>query len=621
MEELINELDIFVNEKAILSAQIKDIENKRNELAKERNTKKAQNKIKNDEEVWSEVNCLGKQISDLGNQSQWFQNQINSKLLNVREQSFVEIDNLIAESVRKSRIISEQIEENRDNLEPEEIYELTESINEIGQEMARIMFAKRLIKHNQIIDVINLFSATETEESQEQDEQIDEILESQKIENTNENEQVQLINEELKPIEEIAIDPVLTDYYNNINEITKNLEKEIITLEETEENQLVNTNTEEPTTIKNIVVKVENGELIYKAELSNETTIKNSLLTKFYKLADRKYLIIDKEIKSADNLLSTTDFLLVELDKAGNATLTNHKVNLKTFSETQIITSNYTFDIATEILTYGSDKIDLKKIIGSSNNYTKEDLIPDESKNINDNVTNIGTNGNNGNNTTGGNDGNNTGGNGNTTGGNGGTTIEEIKKATKQTSVVSVTSTVNKIIIDYVIYDPYKEYTSVYMEVQKEDSDKVEVIYLNANNTRYELKDILPNTKYNLKFKYTATEEGQTIIKEFSNTTISTQKPKLSLKVTRTRVGEITYVITTDNSYKLTKADLVVTIKDSKTGETRKKTISDVSIDSKEKIVKLDKMTDGDIIELKLINVKSEDTIIKGITASDKFIY
>ena len=274
MEELINELDIFVNEKAILSAQIKDIENKRNELAKERNTKKAQNKIKNDEEVWSEVNCLGKQISDLGNQSQWFQNQINSKLLNVREQSFVEIDNLIAESVRKSRIISEQIEENRDNLEPEEIYELTESINEIGQEMARIMFAKRLIKHNQIINVINLFSATETEESQEQDEQIDEILESQKIENTNENEQVQLINEELKPIEEIAVDPTLTDYYNNINEITKNLEKEIITLEETEENQLVNTNTEEPTTIKNIVVKVENGELIYKAELSNETTIK-----------------------------------------------------------------------------------------------------------------------------------------------------------------------------------------------------------------------------------------------------------------------------------------------------------------------------------------------------------
>lgn len=350
---------------------------------------------------------------------------------------------------------------------------------------------------------------------------------------------------------------------------------------------------------------------------SNETVIKNSLLTKFYKLADRKYLIVDKEIKSADNLLSTTDFLLVELDKAGNATLTNHKVNLKTFSETEIVTSNYTFDIANEILTYGSDKIDLKKIIGSSNNYTKEDLIPDENKNTNDNITNIDINGNQGNN-------NNTNGN-NQVNGNGsnnsGTAIEEIKKAAKQTSVVSVTSTVNKIIIDYVIYDPYKEYTSVYMEVQKEDSDKVEVIYLNTNNTRYELKDILPNTKYNLKFKYTATEDGESIIKEFANTTISTQKPKLSLKVTKTRAGEITYVVTTDNSYTLTSADLVVTITDSKTGETRKET-STISISNNtSNIVKLNKMTAGDIIELKLINVKSVDTIIKGITASDKFIY
>ena len=280
MEELINELDIFVNEKAILSAQIKDIENKRNELAKERNTKKAQNKIKNDEEVWSEVNCLGKQISDLGNQSQWFQNQINSKLLNVREQSFVEIDSLIAESVRKSRIISEQIEENRDNLEPEEIYELTESINQIGQNMARIMFAKKLIKHNQIIDVINLFSATETEEIQEQDEQISEILENQESENTEENEQVKVVNEELKPIKEIAVDPILVDYYNNINEITKILERhfakeqEIITFEDSFEPQILAEEVEEPVSIKNIVVKVENNELVYKAELSNKKEIK-----------------------------------------------------------------------------------------------------------------------------------------------------------------------------------------------------------------------------------------------------------------------------------------------------------------------------------------------------------
>ena len=172
---------------------------------------------------------------------------------------------MIAESVRKSRIISEQIEENRDNLEPEEIYELTESINQIGQNMARIMFAKKLIKHNQIIDVINLFSATETEEIQEQDEQISEILENQESENTEENEQVKVVNEELKPIKEIAVDPILVDYYNNINEITKILERhfakeqEIITFEDSFEPQILAEEVEEPVSIKNIVVKVENN--------------------------------------------------------------------------------------------------------------------------------------------------------------------------------------------------------------------------------------------------------------------------------------------------------------------------------------------------------------------------
>ena len=161
---------------------------------------------------------------------------------------------MIAESVRKSRIISEQIEENRDNLDPEEIYELTDNINEIGQSMARIMFAKRLIKHNQIVDVINLFSTTEIEESQEQSEQINEIIEKQEIENKEENEQVQLINEELKPIEEIAIDPVLTDYYNNINEITKNLEKEIITL------SIIGSDDTEIATLDTILTDLEPGE-------------------------------------------------------------------------------------------------------------------------------------------------------------------------------------------------------------------------------------------------------------------------------------------------------------------------------------------------------------------------
>ena len=63
---------------------------------------------------------------------------------------------------------------------------------------------------------------------------------------------------------------------------------------------------------------------------------------------------------------------MVELDKQGNAKLSNNKLQLKTISETTLVTSKYTFDIANEKLNYGKYDIDLKKIIGSSNQYVKE---------------------------------------------------------------------------------------------------------------------------------------------------------------------------------------------------------------------------------------------------------
>ena len=51
------------------------------------------------------------------------------------------------------------------------------------------------------------------------------------------------------------------------------------------------------------------------------------------------------------------------------------KINLKTITPTKLSTSEYTFDIANEILKFGELNIDLKKIIGSTNQYT-----PDENK-------------------------------------------------------------------------------------------------------------------------------------------------------------------------------------------------------------------------------------------------
>lgn len=386
---------------------------------------------------------------------------------------------------------------------------------------------------------------------------------------------------------------------------------------------------------------------------SDETVIKDSALTKFYKLADRKYLVVDKEIKSSDGLVSTTDFLMVDLDKIGNATLTNHKVSLKTFSETEIVTSNYTFDIANEILTYGSDVIDLKKIIGSTNTYTKEDLVPSDGSgggtggdgitDVTDNTaggggggggsdgdgtgegTGTGTGSGNGNGTGTG-DGSGGGGGGGGAGGSGGGTIlEEIKKASKNTSIVSVTTGVSNINIDYVIYDPYSEYTAVYMEYRQSDSNDVKTIYLNSSETSYVISDgILPNTYYDVLFKcsYVDPETGEDVVETIDKKTVITKLPSLSIKVPSTSFGKITYQITTDNSYVLTSGTLIVYIKDKTDGTFKEHSSYNIAINGNTVgSIVIDDIMNDDIVQFKLTDVMSGDTVINNLQASCMFKY
>ena len=87
--------------------------------------------------------------------------------------------------------------------------------------------------------------------------------------------------------------------------------------------------------------------LSQEVNITNEETKLNNLgISRFYKVADRKYLVTDSTIKTEDELLKTSNYLVIELDKQGNALLYNNEINVKSFSETKIVTSSYTFDIA-----------------------------------------------------------------------------------------------------------------------------------------------------------------------------------------------------------------------------------------------------------------------------------
>ena len=224
--------------------------------------------------------------------------------------------------------------------------------------------------------------------------------------------------------------------------------------------------------------------------LSGETIVETPNKPKFYKLADRKYLLIASSIKSARGNFEAYDYLIVELDKMGNATLTNNKINMKTLKETVLVTSGYSFDIANEIITFGEIKIDLKKIIGSTNLYTpKSTTTKSPTTTAKQEET--------------------PGGNGNGEGENGGDGDEPISSITdtriyqaKNFSVVKNTIGTNYLSIDYSIYDPKSEYKNVFLEIERDSTGTIETYYLAKNATSLTIKGLYPNELYKVRYKY-----------------------------------------------------------------------------------------------------------------------
>lgn len=289
----------------------------------------------------------------------------------------------------------------------------------------------------------------------------------------------------------------------------------------------------------------------------DETKIDNISTPRFYKIEDRKYLLVSGSIISSDSQISANDFLLVELDKSGNAKLTNNKVNLKTISKTTLVTSTYEFDINNELLKFGDDTIDLKKIIGTSNQYKEDD-----SKGSGDG-TEDGTG-----------DGTGTGnGGGNETGQtNTGNVVtpdskgevvnnkdNKINKDNKPddtkkpqatvTSVVGVTASYNNINANYVIYDPYNNYTSTFVEVRNSSGALIKKVNMSKSGNSVILDNLDYNSTYTLLFKYSYTENGEEKYNTYYEETVNTKSPKyyITLNKVSNISKTVSYNVNLDN--------------------------------------------------------------------------
>lgn len=341
-------------------------------------------------------------------------------------------------------------------------------------------------------------------------------------------------------------------------------------------------------------------------ENKNETVLENTTDTKFYKLDDREYLLIDNKIFSDDNAIEASGYLLVELDKAGNAKLSNNKINLKTISPTKLVTSKYTFDIANELLNYGEFDIDLKKIIGTTNQYNPEKNGEDGDGSGNSDI-NIEDGNNLGNNAgigTGGGVGNTGNGIGAGSAGGAGDVINnndkgnvpdigEIMDKIKMTSIIRVVEGITQIDVDYVIYDPYNEYKSVYVELVS--AGKVDVIHLSKTDNHITLDNLSANTNYRLNFIYTVgrvnneTLEEELVPYTFESFDIKTKMPEYVISVYKISkvYNTLTYKVDLQSGFSISNVNVNLSFDyeeiDAETGESVIKTVSlDDSVSVKE---------------------------------------
>ena len=286
--------------------------------------------------------------------------------------------------------------------------------------------------------------------------------------------------------------------------------------------------------------------------------VMNTNTTTFYKLSDRRYLIVGKNIYNDSNTFQTNNFLFVVIAKSGNALLINDKMNAKTLEPLIINSGEFKFDVANEILTINSTNINLKKINGSTNKYVASVEEENNDNEQNEENTNNNTESNQNNNNTINNDNNSntinnsiiTDNNTSSSNNNGYNFV-----AVKSASIKGLTSTSNTITVNYLVNDIKNEYASVFLILKQKSTDEGEKILLNKDDTSYRITNLIPNSEYEVSMGYsiiTKSGEDKTTTEEISDSIrIRTKKVNNNLSITKISTNKIYFNLKIDNTYQI----------------------------------------------------------------------
>lgn len=205
----------------------------------------------------------------------------------------------------------------------------------------------------------------------------------------------------------------------------------------------------------------------------------NATEAQFYKLADRKYLMIASVITDDQEIINTSNFVYVLLDRQGNAQILNTEVSAKTQVPTILNGDDITFDIANELFNFGETlSVDMKDIIGTTNTFdpmTYKNPLTEET-NLNPEEIDIdvkgGNGGEGGEGGSGGEGG--TGGSGGTggTGGTGGKgSSGEQSDIVKQIMLLGVDRGSTYLNVSYYANDPFAQYGLIYIALYDPSKD------------------------------------------------------------------------------------------------------------------------------------------------------
>lgn len=300
--------------------------------------------------------------------------------------------------------------------------------------------------------------------------------------------------------------------------------------------------------------------------ITKNTTITKTSEDQLYKLGDRKYLVVGNLIANQNGALNTSGYLLVLLDKAGNTYLLNNELNSKTIKPMIIKTQTFEFDVANEKLIYEEKEIDLKKIIGSTNQYKekkeeeKEDNQFDKITAIIQNINTQTTINNNqssttNNNTIINNQQNNTNININTD--NNGKPKEDLDKSVqlKRTSATS-----NYIDVEYSIIDPENKYQTVYILVEGNNGIS-KTIALDKAQTMYRVNNLPSNKEYKITLATKQINEDGEVEETIEDITVArTTRVNSTLKITKITSKELYFELLMDKNQNIDGAEIVLYI-------------------------------------------------------------